>query len=318
MKAATAYCNYVGIDVSKQSWDVAFADQPGVKRYSADPSGLADLLEDLDAAQHVHVCLEATGGYERVVRKSLQEHGLKVSVINPRQIRDFARASGQLAKTDAIDATMIARYAAMFHPAVDETPTPEGEKLKSLRARRQQIVQSLVQEKNRLGTAPDAEVRRSIEQAIEFYKRQLQELDARIAECADSDPALRERLGLLTTVPGVGNVTAAALLAELPELGSLNRGEAAKLVGLAPINRDSGTLRGKRMIGGGRATVRRSLYMATLVATKHNKTIRDHYQQLLSRGKAKMTALVACMRKLLLILNAILKNQTPWNTTQNG
>lgn len=318
MKAVALDCNYVGIDVSKQFWDVAFADQSGVKRYSADQAGLTELLQDLDAAQNVHVCLEATGGFERILRKGLQEHGLAVSVINPRQIRDFARASGQLAKTDAIDATMIARYAATFHPGADEIPTPEGEKLKSLRARRQQIVQTLIQEKNRLGTAPDAEVRRSIEQAIEFYKRQLQELDARIAECADRDPVLRERLRLLTTVPGVGNVTATALLAELPELGSLNRGEAAKLVGLAPINRDSGTLRGKRMIGGGRATVRCSLYMATLTAIRFNDPLREHYQQLLSRGKAKMTALVACMRKLLLILNAILKNQIPWRTPQSG
>jgi transposase len=318
MKAVAPDCNYVGIDVSKQYWDMALVDQPGVKRYSADEAGLVTLLGDLQAVEEVHVCLEATGGYERKLRQALQEHGLAVSVINPRQIRDFARASGQLAKTDAIDAQMIARYVATFHPAADETPTPEGEKLKSLRARRQQVVQSLTQEKNRWGTAADAETRRSIEQAIDFYKRQLQELDARIAQCAASDPVLRERLGLLTTVPGVGSVTAAALLAELPELGSLNRGQAAKLVGLAPINRDSGSLRGKRMIGGGRATVRRSLYMATLVATKHNQTIRDYYQQLLSRGKAKMTALVACMRKLLLILNAIVKSRTPWKTVQSG
>ena len=175
---------------------------------------------------------------------------------------------------------------------------------------------SLTQEKNRLGTAPDAEAHQSIQQAIEFYNQQLRELDRRIAELTSADPAFRERLALLVSVPGVGAVTATGLLAELPELGTLNRGQAAKLVGLAPINRDSGSLRGKRLIGGGRTQVRRSLYMATIVATQHNKIIRRHYRQLLARGKSKMTALVACMRKLLLILNAILKNNSPWNETQ--
>jgi transposase len=177
-------------------------------------------------------------------------------------------------------------------------------------------VQSLTQEKNRLGTAADAETRASIQQAIDFYNQQLAQLDQRMAELTAADPEFRRRMSLLTSVPGVGAVTAAGLLAELPELGSMNRGQAAKLVGLAPFNRDSGALRGKRMIGGGRSQVRRSLYMATIVATQHNRLIRRHYQQLLARGKAKMTALVACMRKLLLILNAIIKNQTPWREAE--
>ena len=233
-------------------------------------------------------------------------------VINPRQIRDFARSQGELAKTDALDAAMIARYAATFLLQPDDPPTPAQNRLRALRARRQQVVHSLTQEKNRISTAPDDPTRQSIEEAIDFYNGQLRELDRQIAELTSTDPSFQRRLTLLVSVPGVGQVTAAGLLAELPELGALNRGQAAKLVGLAPINRDSGALRGKRLIGGGRTHVRRSLYMATIVATKHNHLIRAHYRQLLARGKSKMTALVACMRKLLLILNAIVKNNSPW------
>jgi transposase len=303
---------YVGIDVAKDHWDVAVGGRRGVRRFTADASGLAALIPWLEQLEVTLVCLEATGGYERALRESLQQRTIPLSVVNPRQIRDFARSTGELAKTDAIDAGMIARFAATFHPEPDEPPTPSQERLRSLRARRQQVVQSLTQEKNRLGTAPDAEARESIREAVDFYDRQLDELDRRIAEFTRVDPAFRERLALLVTVPGVGAVTAAALLAELPELGAMNRGQAAKLVGLAPLNRDSGSLRGKRMIGGGRTQVRRSLYMATIVATRHNTLIRRHYQQLLARGKAKMTALVACMRKLLLILNAMIKTNSPW------
>jgi transposase len=303
---------YVGVDVAKHHWDVAIAGRRGVRRFTADEAGLAELLAWLEKLKPQLVCLEATGGYERSLRAALQKQNFPVSVVNPRQIRDFARSAGELAKTDAIDAGMIARFAATFHPEPDDPPTPALERLRTLRARRQQVIHSLTQEKNRLAAGPDAEARESIEEAIKFYERQLRELDRKLTELTRTDPVLRERLALLVTVPGVGVVTAAALLAELPELGAMNRGQAAKLVGLAPINRDSGKLRGKRMIGGGRSQVRRSLYMATLTATKHNKAIHSYYQQLLQRGKAKMTAIVACMRKLLLILNAMLKKQSPW------
>lgn len=302
----------VGIDVAKRHWDVAVDGRRGTLRFAADEAGLAELLAWLDEQGPSLVCLEATGGYERRLRQALHQRGIPVCVVNPRQVRDFARATGQLAKTDAMDAALIARFAATLSPEPNEPVSPQQERLRALHARRQQVVQSLTQEKNRLGTAPDAESRRSIQEAIDFYDRQLRELDQRIAEMTKSDPQLRRRMNLLVSVPGVGATTAAGLLAELPELGTLNRGQAAKLVGLAPINRDSGSLRGKRMIGGGRAPVRRCLYMATLVATRHNDLIRSHYQQLVARGKAKMTAIVACMRKLLLILNAMIKNQTAW------
>jgi transposase len=302
---------FVGVDVSKGHWDLAVDGRRGVRRFDADDEGLRQLLACLEKIQPAVVCLEATGGYERALQEALVARGVPTSTINPRQIRDFARASGQLAKTDKIDAAVIARFAATFDPEADEPPSAEQRRLRFLRARRQQVVQSLTQEKNRLGTA-DAETGESIRRAIKFYEEELKDLDGRIAELTGSDPEFRQRMNLLVTVPGVGAVTAAGLLADLPELGAMNRGQAAKLVGLAPLNRDSGTLRGKRMIGGGRAQVRRSLYMATLVATKHNRLIRQHYRQLIDRGKAKMTALVACMRKLLLILNAMIKNQTPW------
>jgi transposase len=303
---------HVGIDVSKQHWDVAIVGEKKVRRFTSDAMGLAELLAWLRPLRPRLICLEATGGYERELCAALHRERLPVSVVNPRQVRDFARAQGELAKTDAIDAAIIACFAATFNPEPDGPPSPAQQRLRALRARRQQVVYSLTQEKNRLGTAPDDETRESIKDAIGFYDQQLRELDRRIAELVAAEPAFQQRLQLLTTVPGVGLVTATGLLAELPELGAMNRGQAAKLVGLAPINRDSGTLRGKRMIGGGRVHVRRSLYMATIVATKHNALIRKHYRQLLARGKSKMTALVACMRKLLLVLNAMIKNNSPW------
>jgi transposase len=303
----------VGVDVAKRHWDVAVDGQNQVRRFAADAAGLTQLLAWLDEIRPTLVCLEATGGYERLLLEALHQRGAPTSVVNPRQIRDFARAVGQLAKTDQLDAAVIARFAASVGPEPNEPLSQNQQRLRALRARRQQVVQSLTQEKNRLGTAFDDATRKLIQRAIKFYEEQLRELDEQIAELTRTDPQFRQRIDLLITVPGVGAVTAAGLLADLPELGSMNRGQAAKLVGLAPINRDSGSLRGKRMIGGGRSQIRRSLYMATLVATQHNRLIRNHYQQLIQRGKAKMTALVACMRKLLLILNAMIKNQTPWN-----
>lgn len=303
----------VGIDVSKRYWDVA-AEGRG-RRFAADESGLTDLLAWLAEVEPTLVCLEATGGYEAALVDGLHRRRLPVAVVNPRQVRDFARATGQLAKTDAIDARMIARFAASVDPEPSEPESENQRRLKALRARRQQVQQTLTQEKNRLGTARDEEARAWIRRSIDFLKEQLQQIDQRLAELTREDPEFRARHDLLVSVPGVGTTTAAGLIAELPELGSMNRGQAAKLVGVAPINRDSGALRGKRMIGGGRSEVRRSLYMATLVATRHNPVIRACYERLKANGKAKMTALVACMRKLLLILNAIVKNKTPWKTT---
>lgn len=303
----------IGIDVSKRHWDVALEGEPRVRRFAADAGGLASLLEWLAEVDPSLVCLEATGGCEAMLVAGLHARGVPTSVVNPRQVRDFARATGQLAKTDAIDAAVIARFAAAVGPAPSDPPSENQTRLRSLRARRQQLVQMLTQEKNRLAIARDLEARASIRRTIEFLQQQLEEVDRRLAELTHEDAEFRRRCELLVSVPGVGATTAAGLVAELPELGTMNRGQAARLVGVAPLNRDSGTLRGRRMIGGGRVEVRRTLYMATLVATRHNPTIRACYERLKANGKAKMAALVACMRKLLLILNAMLKNKTPWN-----
>ncbi|QDU53839.1 IS110 family RNA-guided transposase [Aeoliella mucimassa] len=307
---------WIGIDVSKYHWDIVVAGQPQMHHWSAGQEGCQQLRQLLVQHQVTHACLEATGGCERMLVDFLREQGIAVSVVNPRQIRDFARAQGQLAKTDRLDALVIARYAVLMQPKETQKPSENEQKLRSLRTRRQQVSDALTREKNRRGTQRDEQVRQSIEEAIDFYQRQLEQLDQQIQQLIKADPQFQERSSLLVTVPGVGTTTAAALLADMPELGTLNRREVARLAGLAPINRDSGTLRGKRMIGGGRAAVRQGLYMATLVATQHNPIIREHYQQLLQRGKAKMTALTACMRKLLLILNAMIKTKTDWKCSK--
>lgn len=304
---------YVGIDVAKSHWDVAIEGESNTRRFKSDKQGAKQLTDWLKELTPTLICLEATGGYEAMLVEWLHSQGFALRVMNPRQIRDFARAIGQLAKTDKIDALVIARFGATIQPDPQEPTSENQRRLHSLRARRQQIVQMIVQEKNRLSTVRDLAIRELIQQAIKFYEEQLREINEQLTKLTQSDPEFQQRHKLLVSVPGIGNVTATNLIADLPELGAMNRGQAAKLVGIAPINRDSGSLRGKRMIGGGRPTVRRGLFMATLVATRHNRVIREHYQQLLKRGKAKMTALVACMRKLLLIINAIIKNKTEWN-----
>ena len=309
---------WVGVDVSKNHWDVAVADSKAVSRFVADPEGTQRLIDFVGRCDSPHVCLEATGGHERPLVQALHEAAVLVSVVNPAHVRHFARAHGQLAKTDRIDARLLARFGALMQPHPSEQTSENQRKLKALRTRRQQLSDGLVQEKNRLSVTRDGAARRSIEETIEFYQQQLQSLDEQIGQLMQVDPQFQRRLALLTSVPGVGPNTAAALMADLPELGSLNRRQAARLVGLAPINRDSGAFRGKRMIGGGRATVRKGLYMATLVATRHNSVIRAFYQQLVARGKAKMAALTACMRKLLLILNAMLKDNKPWILDPNA
>lgn len=305
---------WVGIDVSKHSWDVAIANSKQVQRFDADEAGCQQLIAMLKKEGLTHICLEATGGYEQELVVALHEQGFQISIVNPRQVRDFARARGQLAKTDRIDALMIADFATRLQPALYEKPSENQEKLRSLRARRQQVSDALVREKNRLRQQRDPDARRSVQQAVDFHQEQLEALNQQIERLMCADEEFRKRHKLLVSVPGIGKVTAAGLIAEMPELGALNRGQAGRLAGLAPINRDSGRYRGKRMIGGGRVSVRKVLYMATLVATKSNPIICDFYQHLLKKGKPKMTALAACMRKLLLILNAILRENKPWNT----
>lgn len=306
---------FIGVDVSKNWCDLAVDGHRQTQRFNADETGLAELTVAVKILQPKLIAMEASGGCETPFRQTLQQAGWPVAVVNPRQIRNFAGAMNQLAKTDRIDALVIARFAAMMQPNPAEIPEENQETLQALQTRRQQVVDSLTQEKNRLGTTRNAPMKRRIQQIIEVYEQQLKELNEELERCVQADAKLQQQAALLTSVPGIGDVTARALLVEMPELGRLNRRQTARLAGLAPLNRDSGKFRGKRMISGGRKSVRRALYMATLVATRHNQTIREHYQHLLHQGKKKLVALVACMRKLLNILNAILKNQQPWRNS---
>ena len=251
-------------------------------------------------------------GLERRLADALTAAAIDVAVVNPRQIRDFARAHNQLAKTDAIDARIIARFARIMQPPIYRSPAPAQRKLQAMVTRRHQVSRMLTQERNRLDRIEDAMIRRMIRNAIGVYERQMVVLEMEIRQCIEQDEAMRDRYTLLQSAPGVGPTTAATLLAELPELGRLNRQAIARLAGVAPINRDSGEMRGRRTIAGGRAPVRRALYMATLVASQHNPVIRRYYQHLQQNGKPKRLALTACMRKFLIILNTIIKTATPW------
>ena len=258
------------------------------------------------------VLVEASGGLELPLVAALATEELAVVVVNPRQVRDFARATGKLAKTDALDAAVLAHFAEAVRPPMRPLRDAETQVLNSQVARRHQLMTMLVSEKNRLGSATTAAVRQRIEVHIEWPERELNDLDEDLRQTLRRSPVWREKDDLLRTVPGVGEQLSLALLAYLPELGTLDRRQIAALVGVAPYNRYSGTMRGKRTIWGGRARIRAALYMGALVASRFNPVIRDFYQRLLAAGKPKKLALTACMRKLLTILNSMLKYRSPW------
>ena len=306
--------SYVGIDVSKGYLDVAARPTGEQWRVSNTEEGLGQLVERLQGLSPALVVLEATGSLEVPVTAALGATGLPVAVVNPRQVRDFARATGKLAKTDRLDALVLALFAERVRPTPHPLPDPQTQELNALLARRRQIVAMLVTEQNRLGTALPS-VRPGIQEHIAWLEGKLGELNDRMGKLLRESPLWREKEDLLRGVPGVGPVLSLTLLAELPELGALDRKQIAALVGVAPLNRDSGTLRGRRTVWGGRAQVRAALYMASLVATRFNPVIKAFYHRLLSAGKPKKVALVACMRKLLTILNAMLKHRSPWQPT---
>ena len=300
-----------GIDVAKAALDVAVS--PTAERWTLayterEVAGLVPRLTALDPAL---VVLEATGGLEGPLAGALAAAGLPVVVVNPRQVRDFAKATGRLAKTDALDAAVLAHFAAVVRPTPRPLPDAATQSLAALVTRRRQLVEMLTAERNRLGSAPRV-LRAEIQAHITWLKRRLGRLDADLHQAIRTSPAWRVQDDLLQSVPGVGPVLAVTLLASLPELGTLNRKAIAALVGVAPLNRDSGTRRGRRMVWGGRAAVRAVLYMGTLVAVRHNPVLRAFYQRLRAVGKLPKVALTACMRKLLTILNAMLKQQTRW------
>jgi transposase len=302
---------YIGIDVAKAQLDVAVG--PNSERFAVanDERGISALLRRLEPADMV--IIEATGGLEVPVASALATAGIALAVVNPRQVRDFARATGQLAKTDALDAQVLVRFGAAVKPQVRALPDTQAQALEALVNRRRQLVEMLTAEKNRRANSPKV-VHKSIGEHIHWLEKRLAGLDEELAALVRATPIWRERDELLRSVPGVGPVLATTLLAHLPELGALNRKQIAALAGLAPFNRDSGSLRGSRCIWGGRAQVRRVLYMAVVSAVRSNPVIKNFYAQLRARGKYPKSALTACMRKLLVILNAMLHNKTNWQT----
>ena len=303
--------SYVGIDVSKAHLDVAVIPLGEVWHTTNDEEGITELTQQLVTHTPVLVVLEATGGYELPLAAALGTAGLPVAVVNPRQVRDFARATGKLAKTDVLDAQLLAHFAQRVQPTPRPLPDPQLQEMAALLARRRQVIEMLVAEKQRLGMA-SPRVRTGLNEHITWLERTLKELDGDLGQMVKRSPLWRAQKDLLRGVPGVGPNLTFTLLANLPELGTLDRRQIAALVGVAPLNRDSGTMRGKRTVWGGRATVRATLYMATLVATRFNPIIKTFYQRLLAVGKPKKVALTACMRKLLTILNAMLKHGTSW------
>lgn len=310
--AATATERWVGIDVSKAhlDWHVRPTGEHGQVRNDA--AGWVEVQRHVQPLAPTLVVLEATGGLEGPVAAALVTAGLPVAVVNPRQVRDFAKATGQLAKTDALDAAVLARFAEAVRPEPRPLPDAATQALEALLGRRRQVVEMLTTERNRLLTALPP-VRKDLQTHIRWLEKRLADLDGDLQDQVRHSPVWRNQERLLRSVPGVGPVLALTLLAELPELGQLDRKRIAALVGVAPLNQDSGTWRGRRTTWGGRSRVRAVLYMAALVATQHNRVIRARYQRLLTAGKPKKVALVACMHQLLLILNAILAHQTPWH-----
>lgn len=304
---------YVGIDVSKARLDVALLPTGESFAVANDEDGFDELLGRLEDPRPALVVLEASGGFERPAAAALATSGIAVCVLNPRQSRDFARATGKLAKTDALDAKALARFAEAVRPAPRALPDAEAREFQAILARRRQIVQMMTAEKNRLGSATSGAVGRRIEAHIRWLEKELSRTDRDLHETVEKSPTLKENEALLRSVPGVGPVLCRTLLAELPELGSLSPRElSALVVGVAPLNRDSGTLRGRRTVWGGRARVREALYMGALIASRFNPAIKEFYGRLVEAGKPKKVALVACMRKLLTILNAVMRDRTPW------
>lgn len=308
--------NVVGIDVSKAALDVAVLPSGEVAQFANDPNGVEELSKKLKAVAADLVVMEATGGYETAVATALVGAGLRVAVVNPRQVRDFAKATGRLAKTDRIDAQVIAAFGQAIEPEIVRLPDEDARELEALLVRRRQLVAMRVQEVNRLGLMQGA-MRKNIKAHIDWLQKQIDRLDIDLTAGLRSSPAWRAKDELLRSFKGVGPNTSSTLLIDLPELGQLDRRLIAALVGLAPFNRDSGVMRGRRSIYGGRSHVRTMLYMAATTAIRCNPVIRPFYERLRSRGKPHKVAMVACMRKMLTILNAMVRQSTPWTPEIN-
>jgi len=308
---------FVGLDVSKRRLDVAVRPQGRHFVTPNDERGIKQLVKRLAALKPHLIVLEASGGYEFLVIAALAEAQLPVALINPQAVRKFAGATGRLAKTDKIDAQVLAHFAEALRPEPRPLPDQAHQVLKAALKRRQQVVKMMGQEENRLEKTFIAAVRRDIQEHLTWLRRRLEELNRDIDDLIRQSPLWRERDRLFQSVPGIGPVVSRAVIAQLPEVGTLPGKKAVALAGLAPYNRDSGHFRGKRMIRGGRSYLRRMLYMAAVVASRYNPVIRAFYQRLVAAGKPKKLALTACMRKLVLILNAMVKHHQPWNQFLN-
>ncbi len=303
---------YIGVDVAKAHLDLAVHLSGDPWRVANDEAGINAIVTHIRELDPTLIVVEPTGGLELPLTAALATAGLPVAVVNPRQVRDFAKATGRLAKTDRLDAKVLAHFAHAVRPTPRPLPDAQTQELAAILARRQQLVQMLTAEKNRLGTSRSP-VRQRVRVHISWLSQELADSDRLLNDTIQDSPIWRAKDDLLQGVKGIGPVVSITLMADLPELGTVDRWAIAALVGLAPFNRDSGQLRGKRRVWGGRARVRAALYMATLVATKYNPVIKAFYQRLLEAGKMKKVALTACMRKLLIILNAMVKHNRPWN-----
>lgn len=304
----------VGIDVSKAQLDVEIRPSGEKQSFANDKVGIKALVKWLAKIAPTLIVLEATGGYERQVTRALVSADLPAVVVNPRQVRDFAKATGQLAKTDSIDAGVLAHFAEVIRPELRPLPDVVTLELRALTSRRRHLLEMIAAENNRLEMTSKA-VRKSINAHVGYLEQALERINRELDRAIEQSPIWKENEDLLRSAKGIGPVTSRTLLAELPELGTLDRKQIAALVGVAPFNRDSGSLKGRRSIWGGRAPVRGALYMATLVATRRNPVIRDFYKRLIAKGKLFKVALIACMRKLLTILNSMIKHKTRWSNS---
>jgi len=305
---------FIGIDVARDRLDVHVLPDGKAFFVGRDQQGIADLIDHIREHDAPLVCLEATGDYEMDVVSALAVKGLPVVVMNPRQVRDFAKATGRLAKTDRLDAAVIAAFAEAVRPAIRPLPGEDERRFSALSRRRRQVVTMMAVEKRRLKRQRETSIRAKIEAHINGLGRERDDLDAEMRTIVQANTTWQEKARLLQSVPGIGETTALTLVADLPELGTLGRNPIAALVGVAPINRDSGTLRGRRMISGGRKHVRNALYMATVSAVQFNPAIKAFRDRLKAKGKPPKLVLTACMHKLLIILNAIIRDQKEWKT----
>jgi transposase len=305
--------NYIGIDIAKRTFDICCLAEQQVRQFENNTKGISQAVRMIVKLKPKLIVMEATGGYENMLAAELHAAKLPVAVVNPCRIRNFARANGQLAKTDKLDATVIAMFADRMRPPKQQQIDRNSRLMKAMVARRHQLIGIRTAENNRLEHALDKVIARSINRMLKTIDCEIEKIEMEIQKQLASMPELENKAQIIHSAPGIGQTTASMLVTEMPELGLLNRRQIAMLIGTAPINRDSGTFRGKRMTGGGRRNVRSRLFMPTLVAIRHNPPIRRFYQHLLAKGKAKMTAIIACMRKLITILNTMVAKNEAWN-----